>query len=79
MSQVVVIDNGSGLMKVGRGNEKQPRLVFQSIVGHARYSSQLGNENVFVGDSMKRKRGILDLHYPFDYGAIDNFDDMKEL
>ena len=43
---VIVIDNGSGLIKAGFSGEDAPRSVFSSIVGHSKSKDTYDNRGV---------------------------------
>ena len=39
--QIVVIDNGSGMVKAGISGEDAPRCVFPAIVGRPKYDATM--------------------------------------
>ena len=47
--QILVVDNGSGVMKAGFSGEDAPRAVFPTIVGRPK------NQSVLVGVETKDK------------------------
>ena len=78
----VVIDNGSGLCKIGFGGRTYPRYVFPSVVGRPRYTAVMPgmeNKQVFFGDEALSNRGVLTLKYPIEHGIITNWNDMELL
>eukprot|EP01084_Bolivina_argentea_P085648 154816_1 len=76
-----VIDNGSGIIKVGFAGDDAPRAEFPSIVGRPRTDMQkeIGLKDCYVGDEALEKRGILSLKYPVEHGIICNWDDMENI
>jgi actin-related protein len=44
-SQIVIIDNGSGMMKAGMAGEEAPSAVFPSIVGRPKNASAMQGIN----------------------------------
>jgi len=78
--QIVIIDNGSGMMKAGFAGEEAPSAVFPSIVGRPKNASAMqgiNSKNLFIGDEANQKRGILNLKYPIETGIINDWDDMQ--
>ncbi|KAL3996757.1 NF-kappa-B inhibitor-like protein 2 [Sarotherodon galilaeus] len=77
----VVIDNGSGMCKVGFAGDDAPLAVFPSIVGRPRHQvfHHIFLKNSFVGDEAQSKRGVLTLKYPIEHGIVTNWDDMEML
>ncbi|KAK2838177.1 hypothetical protein Q5P01_015389 [Channa striata] len=76
-ASVLVVDNGSGLCKVGFAGDKDPRAAFPSFVGHSRHPGL--PKHSYVGDEAQRQRGILTLKYPIEHGIVTNWDDMEEI
>ncbi|KAG7165401.1 Actin-4-like [Homarus americanus] len=79
--KIMVMDNGSGLTKVGFAGEDAPRSVFPSIVGRPRYQAMMLGmvKETYVGEEAQKKRGILTLKYPIEHGVITNWDDMEKI
>lgn len=78
-NQVVVIDNGSGVCKVGYAGDELPKAVFPSIVGKPRLNQHIfsSTKSVFIGDEALKRKGILNIKYPIEHGTITNWDDME--
>ena len=78
----LVIDNGSQLIKSGFAGDDSPRAVFPSVVGRPRHSGVMlgmNQRDVYVGDEVQVKRGILSLRYPIEHGIVTNWDDMERI
>src|SRR5690606_27578219 len=81
LGRVLVIDNGSGTIKVGFAGDDSPRAVFPSIVSRdpMRYVNPYsGNLNI-RGEEAQTKRGVLERKYPIERGIVTNWDDMEKL
>ncbi|KAM3267590.1 hypothetical protein P3S67_032219 [Capsicum chacoense] len=80
--QTLVIDNGTGMTKVGFAGDDSPRGVFPTIVGRPRHAGVMvgmGRRDAYVGYEAQCKRGILTLTYPVKHGLVTNWDDMEKL
>jgi len=77
----IVLDNGSGVCKVGIAGEDAPRAVFPSIVGYPRLTQimGLGGKDCFIGDEAMSKKGILEISYPIEHGIVTNWEDMEKI
>lgn len=79
---VIVIDNGSGFIKVGIAGNEAPKSVFPSIIGTPK-SDQLmvggQNKDYFVGYEAVAKKDLLNLRYPIENGVINNWDDIERI
>ncbi|XP_067679748.1 uncharacterized protein [Haliotis asinina] len=77
----VVLDNGSLLCKAGFAGGKQPRSIFDNVVGRAMYQGFLSGtqRSAFVGRDAVSRRGILRLNYPVSHGIVLNWEDMELL
>ena len=74
---LVVIDNGSRMMKAGFGGDDAPRAVFPSVV--ARQKGDLVKKYFYVGDEAWSKKGILVKNYPIERGLIVDFEEMEKI
>lgn len=79
--KVLVIDNGSGLSKVGVAGEHLPRSVFPSLIGQVKYQNSLvfSHASYLIGEEALAKKGICSLKYPIEHGIITNWEDMEQL
>ena len=79
---IVIIDNGSGMMKAGLAGEEAPSSVFPSIVGRPKNASAMQGvtqKNEYIGDEAQQKRGVLNLQYPIANGIVTDWDDMERV
>lgn len=78
----VVIDNGSGMIKAGFAGDEAPRSVFPTMVGRPKMPGimvGLDQKDVYVGEEVQIKRGILRVSQPIEYGQVKNWDDMEKV
>nr|AAW25058.1 SJCHGC09337 protein [Schistosoma japonicum] len=78
----IVIDNGTGLLKVGYAGEMEPRAVVPMILGRPKHMKLLvdkDSDECFVGDIAGGKRGALTLSYPITNGIVNNWDDLETI
>jgi len=79
---VVVLDNGSGMVKAGFAGEEAPQCVFPAIVGRPKNASAMmgtNQKNEYIGDEAAQKRGILNLNYPIAAGIVESWEDMEKV
>lgn len=86
-SNIIVCDNGTGFVKIGKSTSLEPDYIFPSIVGGAKKGQSestnalkgITKDDVLVGDEAAEKRSYLDLIYPVSNGVIKDWDAMKRL
>ncbi|CAI4063908.1 hypothetical protein SKDZ_08G1740 [Saccharomyces kudriavzevii ZP591] len=79
-NQPIVIDNGSGIIKVGFSGEERPKALEYSLVGHVKYEKVMleGLQgDTFVGNKAQKLRGLLRLRYPMTHGVVEDWDSME--
>ena len=81
-NSIVIIDNGSGMIKAGLAGEEGPSATFPSIVGRPKNASAMQGvtqKNEYIGDEAQQKRGVLNLKYPIANGIVNDWDDMQKV
>lgn len=84
---VIIIDNGSGLCKVGFSTEETPLYIFPEIIGRPRAvwkdkSKQKGQplKDFYFGDQINPQlQSKLAINYPMENGEIESFEDMERM
>ena len=80
----LVVDNGTGFVKVGYAGSNFPEHVFPSIIGRPilRAEERLGQhliKDIMVGDEAEAVRSYLQITQPLEHGIVKDWDDMKHL
>merc|ERR1711981_776211 len=80
---VVVLDNGSGMVKAGFAGEEAPQCVFPAIVGRPRgnQGTMIGGaqKSEYIGDEAMKMMGVLNLNYPIAAGIVESWEDMEKV
>ncbi|XP_042331740.1 actin, clone 302-like [Sceloporus undulatus] len=71
----LVIVDSTTVCKAGFAGHDAPSVVFPSVVGRRGRTAK----DFYVGEEAQRKRDILTLTHPIDYGYISNWDDMEKI
>eukprot|EP01029_Cantina_marsupialis_P031627 TRINITY_DN915_c0_g2_i3.p1 TRINITY_DN915_c0_g2~~TRINITY_DN915_c0_g2_i3.p1 ORF type:complete len:393 (+),score=128.53 TRINITY_DN915_c0_g2_i3:25-1203(+) len=86
MEDIVICDNGTGVVKCGFATDTKPRFTFPSVVGRPMIRAdedKLGSDvvlkDVMVGEDAVKYRQHLDINAPLDKGIIRDWDSMREL
>ncbi|KAJ3006996.1 hypothetical protein NUW54_g3723 [Trametes sanguinea] len=81
----IVVDNGTGFVKVGYAGSNFPEHVFPSIVGRPilraeeRVTGSAIIKDVMIGDEAAENRNYLQVTQPMEHGIVRNWEDMKLL
>ncbi|GAM18472.1 hypothetical protein SAMD00019534_016470 [Acytostelium subglobosum LB1] len=83
-NQPIVLDNGSGTIKVGFAGQDQPSSVFPSMIGVPKYKKVIGtnvesDSSFFVGEKISDMRGILKLRHPMTNGVVTDWENMEKV
>lgn len=81
----IVLDQGTGFVKIGRAGENFPDYTFPSIVGRPILrAEERGNistplKDIMIGEEASDVRSYLQISYPMENGIIKNWTDMELL
>ena len=78
-STKIVIDNGSGTIKVGFHSDLKPVAV-SSVIGRSLYRNAFDSSSpsiTFFNDDAQRNRGIVRLKRPIQRGVVTDWNDME--
>ncbi|KAH7890967.1 actin actin-like protein [Phlebopus sp. FC_14] len=80
----LVVDNGTGFVKVGYAGSNFPEHVFPSVVGRPilRAEERVGSaviKDIMIGDEAAENRNYLQVTQPMEHGIVRNWEDMKHL
>ncbi|AET40004.1 actin-related protein 2 Ecym_5237 [Eremothecium cymbalariae DBVPG len=81
----IVLDQGTGFVKIGRAGENFPDYTFPSIVGRPilrageRSNISTPLKDIMIGDEASNVRSYLQISYPMENGIIKNWADMEQL
>ncbi|KAJ5481945.1 hypothetical protein N7475_000757 [Penicillium sp. IBT 31633x] len=80
----IVLDGGTGFLKVGYAAQNFPEHQFPSIVGRPMLrTEEQGNEfqlkDIMCGDEAAIARSMLQISYPMENGIVKNWEDMEHL
>ncbi|TGZ84334.1 Actin/actin-like protein [Ascodesmis nigricans] len=80
----IVLDGGTGFLKVGYAGQNFPEHQYPSIVGRPilRAEEKAGDvvvKDIMVGDEATAVRSLLQITYPMNNGIIQRWDDMQHV
>lgn len=86
MEKPIVLDNGTGFLKIGYGGNNYPEHIIQSIVGKPmlRVEEKANNDQVILKDVMcgnkaAKHRKYLDIKHPIENGIVRDWNNMDYL
>ena len=82
----IVLDQGTGFVKIGRAGTNFPDHTFPSMVGRPILRAEertvegdLEIKDIMCGDEAAAMRSMLQISYPMENGIIKNWEDMEHL
>ena len=86
MNKPVILDNGTGFIKVGYAGNNIPTHIIQSIVGkpilrveEKANDNQVILKDIMCGDEAAKHRKYLEIEHPMENGIVRNWDNMDYL
>ena len=82
LNSVVVIDNGSSVIKAGFGGDDAPRKIYPSFVGYTKKSPiniAMDEKAFYVGEDARERRGRLEMKRPFVDSLVNSWEDVENL
>jgi len=80
---VIVMDNGSGMMKAGFAGEEAPQAVFPAAVARPKGNLQqmhgVAGKSEYIGEEAMAKKGICEINYPIAAGIVESWEDMEKV
>ena len=81
-SNTIIIDNGSGYVKAGLSNEKEPKLIIQNQIGYPKIKDE--NKELiefYIGEEIKAEelKDKLNISSPIVRGDVKNWDDLERI
>ncbi|MHA1713316.1 MAG: actin, cytoplasmic 2 [Candidatus Ranarchaeia archaeon] len=83
-NKAVVIDNGTGLSKIGFAGEDNPRSVWPTVIGYPKYRSIMSDvehyqKEFYIGKEALNLRGVLKLEYPLEHATVKDWKAMERI
>ena len=85
----VIIDNGSGALKVGMAGDSRPQAIIPNIVGRPNAAKRMllkrgkdtadDSPTVLFGDDVLDRAGQINITYPMEDGIVKEWGDMQSL
>ena len=80
----IIIDLGSGQIKVGFSGQDFPKKIFNNYIGESKYKKLLKSTNkdnsikrdLYIGSQCDKNLNILKLRYPIKHGSFENSEDI---
>ena len=81
-AKIIVLDHGSGSVKVGFAGNNAPTSIFPSIVGRPQFVAAMVNDKCkdsYIGDESIENSPFLLQKYPVEHGIVRNWDDVEKI
>ncbi|KRT80217.1 hypothetical protein AMK59_8062, partial [Oryctes borbonicus] len=75
LSQALILDNGSGVIKAGIASERIPKCIVQNRVARQKIGNVRGETLIGSVDDLSK----LSINYPMEHGVITDWDDMERI
>lgn len=77
--QTIIIDNGSNMIKAGFGGDDDPKCIIPSFVGKPKYKHGFNQKDLYVGQEVMEKTGVLIVEYLIKNGIITDWEKMEKV
>jgi actin-related protein len=77
----LVLDLGSGSLKLGLSGYQTPAVISENMVGRCRFQDIFaisGKRDTYIGAEAQSKRAIMALSYPIKRGKVTNWNDLEQ-
>mmetsp|Transcript_10718 Transcript_10718/g.15671 ORF Transcript_10718/g.15671 Transcript_10718/m.15671 type:complete len:432 (+) Transcript_10718:125-1420(+) len=80
----VVLDNGTGLTKMGYAGGIQPQYTIPTCIGLPHKAKQKQSEGIqdldfYIGEEAQKRSRDYAINFPIDKGVVENWDNMEKL
>lgn len=81
MSDPIIIDNGTGVLKAGVAGTDAPSVKFPAVIGYPTAEPVPGTKKIdhYIGDEALKFAGVCNLKHPIASGLVTDWDAMEHI